>query len=283
MKHAGVGNPGGSCGLPVGWLLFDLWTTKSRTLWRISVDLSDPVINKSPWKFAAYLLDGRPDRRSCQGRRESPRNGPDANWSTGVSRRGQRICPPVKVGGPGSCKRRVHSESCPRAGLGWRSGGNGIPAWLLDGEKRPGLFEGQCRSCGRSEEGSWSVGSLSGIPTLEESRSMTKGRSEEFELASAAAARMLARTTSAGRAGAFGCWINPTAHISGSFGSLGMRGPRNGASCEVLTFARCARPFVWLQKSTSVVRSRQAPPVAAGGAHGDSARGDKPAKNGSRR
>lgn len=71
--------------------------------------------------------------------------------------------------------------------------------------------------------------------------------------------------------------------LSGSFGVLGMRGPRNGASREVLTFARCARPFVWLQKSTSVVRSRQAPPVAAGGAHGDSARGNKPAKNGSQR
>jgi hypothetical protein len=62
-----------------------------------------------------------------------------------------------------------------------------------------------------------------------------------------------------------------------------MRGPRNGFSREVLTFVWCARPSVWLQKSASVVRSRQVPPVAAGGGHGDSARGTKPAKNGSRR
>ena len=57
-----------------------------------------------------------------------------------------------------------------------------------------------------------------------------------------------------------------------------MRGPRNGFSREVLTFAWCARPSVWLQKSSSDVRFRQASPVAAGGAHGDSARGTKPAK-----
>jgi hypothetical protein len=43
---------------------------------------------------------------------------------------------------------------------------------------------------------------------------MTTGCSKELELASAAAARMLARTTSAGRASAFGCWSNPTAHDS---------------------------------------------------------------------
>jgi len=66
---------------------------------------------------------------------------------------------------------------------------------------------------------------------------MTPGHSKEFELASAAAARMLTRTTSAGRAGALGCWINPTAHrISVPFGEPGVRRARNGASCEVLTF-----------------------------------------------
>lgn len=162
--------------------------------------------------------------------------------------------------------------------------GMAFPSGFLDVESVPGLFEGQCRSRGGSEKGSWSVGSLSGFPTPEESRSMTPGHSKEFELASAAAARMLTGSTSAGRAGAFGCWINPTAHVvSDPFGAPGMRGPRNGFSREVLTFAWCARPSVWLQKSASVVRSRQVPPVAAGGGHGDSARGTKPAKNGSRR
>jgi hypothetical protein len=84
-----------------------------------------------------------------------------------------------------------------------------------------------------------------GVPAPVEGDLMTKGCLEELELASAAAARMLTRTTSAGRAGAFGCWINPTAHDSRGLSRLpGMRGPRNGASREVLTFAWCARPFV---------------------------------------
>jgi hypothetical protein len=65
-------------------------------------------------------------------------------------------------------------------------------------------------------------------------------------------------------------------------GEPGWRSARNAASDEVLTFVQCARPFVWLQKSGSGVRSRQASPVAAGGGHGDLAQGSKPAKNGSR-
>jgi hypothetical protein len=71
--------------------------------------------------------------------------------------------------------------------------------------------------------------------------------------------------------------------LPGSFEALGLRRPRNGASCEDLTPARCARPFVWLQKSSSGVRSRRASLVAASGAHGDSASGSKTAKNGSQR
>jgi hypothetical protein len=106
----------------------------------------------------------------------------------------------------------------PNLALGWGSGdgqeGMAFQPGFLVVESAPGLFRGQCRSRGRSEEGPWSVGSLSGNPTLEESRSTTKGHSEELELASAAAARMLARTTSAGRAGALGCWTNPAAHDS---------------------------------------------------------------------
>jgi hypothetical protein len=66
------------------------------------------------------------------------------------------------------------------------------------------------------------------------------------------------------------------------FGEWGRRGTRNGRSGEVLTFVQCARPFVWLQKSGSDARSRQASPVAAGGAHGGLAQGSKSAKNGSR-
>jgi len=75
----------------------------------------------------------------------------------------------------------------------------------------------------------------------------------------------------------------PLTRSSNPSGLRRQRGPRNGASREVLTSARCARPFVWLQKSSSVVMSRQARPVAAGRAHGDSARGTKSAKNGSQR
>jgi hypothetical protein len=51
---------------------------------------------------------------------------------------------------------------------------------------------------------------------------MTKGCSEELELASAAAARMLTRTTSAGRAGALGRWSYPAAREARS--PLGSRG-----------------------------------------------------------
>ena len=69
--------------------------------------------------------------------------------------------------------------------------GMAFPPGFLEAESAPGLFEGHRRSCGRSEKGSWSVGSLSGFPTPEESRSMTPGRSKELELASAAAARKL--------------------------------------------------------------------------------------------
>ena len=46
-----------------------------------------------------------------------------------------------------------------------------------------------------------------GVPAPREGDLMTKGYSEELELASAAAARMLTRTTSAGGTGTFGCWI----------------------------------------------------------------------------
>jgi len=49
---------------------------------------------------------------------------------------------------------------------------------------------------------------------------MTPGYSKELELASAAAARTLTRTTSAGRAGALGCRSNPTAHSLGAFRGL---------------------------------------------------------------
>lgn len=95
---------------------------------------------------------------------------------------------------------------------------------FLKAESAPGLFKGQCRSRGGSEKGSWSVGLLPRVPTSEESRLMTRGHSKKLELASAAAARTLTRSTSAGRAGAFGCWSNPTAHGLGAFRGAGNAG-----------------------------------------------------------
>ena len=112
-----------------------------------------------------------------------------------------------------------------RPALGWGSGdgpeGMAFPPGFLAVESAPGPLEGHCRSRGGSEKGSWLVGFLSGIPTPEEGRSTTPGCSEEFELATAAAARMLTRTTSAGRAGALGCWIQPNrSRLSKLFGAF---------------------------------------------------------------
>jgi hypothetical protein len=91
-------------------------------------------------------------------------------------------------------------------------------------ESASGLSKGQCRSS-RRVRGVVLVGRpFLGSTSSRAGRLTTTGRSKQSELASAAAARMLTLTTSAGRTGAFGCRNHLAAHDS--------RGPSGRWGCE---------------------------------------------------
>lgn len=148
----------------------------------------------------------------------------------------------------------------------------------LVAEGASGLLEGSPRSRGWPE-GRPRSGSVAGrFGFYLRGSSTTRGRPGKLELASAAAARTLTRVTSTGAASTSRCWPGVSApEARRSRASLEKRRlAGNGTAWEVPAVARCARASVWLQKSAGDVRSRQDPLVAAGGSHGDLARGPRP-------
>jgi hypothetical protein len=145
-------------------------------------------------------------------------------------------------------------------------------------EGASGLLEGSPRSRGWPEGRPWSGGVAGGFGLHQRGSLATQGRPGKLELASAAAARTLTLVTPTGAASTSRCWPGASApEARRSRASLEKRRlAGNGTAWEVPAFARCARASVWLQKSAGDVRSRQDPLVAAGGSHGDLARGSKP-------
>jgi hypothetical protein len=167
----------------------------------------------------------------------------------------------------------THEGVCATAWRGWLTG---LALWW---RKAPLAFSRArpVRAVGPKEDLGRAVAPV-GFGSHRRGSSTTQGRPRKHELASAAAARTLTRVTSADAASTSRCWPGvsaPEARRSRASPER-RRLAGNGPAREVPAFARCARASVWLQKSAGDVRSRQDPLVAAGGSHGDLARGQRP-------
>lgn len=149
-------------------------------------------------------------------------------------------------------------------------------AGLLAAESIPGFPEGRCRSRGRPEGGLGRCGSSSG-PNRWGCRVSDKGVLEGGRVGLSAAAQKLTRVNSTCAAG------TSSAGPELRFWERAARGPGDGhESSETALRVRDDRSRgvsglrVGSRKSVSDVRFRRVSPVAAGGAHGDLARGDGP-------
>ena len=140
----------------------NLWKNcggKSRNLWtknrgpeaRISLDLNGSLSHIWTWKFAAYLLSGRPDRRSRLGRCGRLQIRSDAKRPLELSAANAEFCSPVKVAYSALVKRRACRVRRFGGGFGDAQHGEALQSGSQSVESAPGLSGDLHRSCGRSE------------------------------------------------------------------------------------------------------------------------------------